>query len=75
MASWGRVSYIYRQLKFIRAEFIECWLSNHKSICNGLFQKKSKQGRLRTYLFEKTPGIFRFVTLPLEIPDKMNFDP
>ena len=25
---------------------------------------------LRTYFFEKTPGIFRFSTLPLEIPGK-----
>ena len=34
-----------------------------------LSQKKFKQGWLRTYFFEKTPGISRFVTLPLEIPD------
>ena len=29
----------------------------------GLFQKKPN-GRLRTYFFEKTPGIFHFFTLP-----------
>ena len=34
------------------------------------FQKKSKQGSLRTYVFENTPGIFRFVTLALKISDK-----
>ena len=34
------------------------------------FQKKSKHGSLRTYIFENTPGIFRFVTLALEISDK-----
>ena len=27
-------------------------------------------GGLRTYLFESPPGIFRFFTLPLQIPDK-----
>ena len=36
----------------------------------GLFQKKSKQRRLRIYLFENSPGIFHFFTLSLEIPDK-----
>ena len=34
------------------------------------FQKKSKHGSLRTYIFENTTGIFRFVTLALEISDK-----
>ena len=34
-----------------------------RGLQNGLFQK-------RTYVFEKTSGIFRFFTLPLEISDK-----
>ena len=33
------------------------------------------RGRLRIYFLEKAPGIFRFVTLPLEIPDKTSFHP
>ena len=39
---------------------------------NRLFQKTSKQGGLRTYvLVEKNPWNFnKFVTLPLEIPEK-----
>ena len=37
----------------------------------GLFQKKSKEGRLSTYFFENTHGIFRFPILPLETPDKI----
>ena len=38
-------------------------------------EKKSKHGVLRIYFFEKTLKIFRFVTLPLELPDKMKFHP
>ena len=43
----------------------------------GLFQKKSKQGELRIYLSEPPPppGIFRFVTLSLEILEKKSFHP
>ena len=37
--------------------------------------EKSKQGGLRVYYFEKTPGIFHFFTLPLEIPDKTKLNP
>ena len=40
---------------------------------SALFQRKTKQGQLRTYVFEKPPGIFIIVTLPLEIPDKTSF--
>ena len=38
----------------------------------GYSRKKTKQqeGGLRTHFFENHPGIFRFFTLPLEIPDK-----
>ena len=31
-------------------------------------------GGLRIYLFENTPGIFYFFTLPLEIPDKIKLN-
>ena len=31
--------------------------------------KRPKQGGLRTYFFENITGIFRFFTLPLEIPN------
>ena len=41
----------------------------------GLFQKKSKQGRLRIYFLENPPGIFHFLTLSLEIPDKTKLNP
>ena len=41
----------------------------------GLFQKRSKQGWLRRYFFEKNPGIFRFATAPLEIPQRTSFQP
>ena len=38
---------------------------------NGLLQRNIKQGRsLRAYFFENPPGVFRFFTLPLGIPDK-----
>ena len=39
----------------------------------GYSRKKPKHGRLRTYFFENTPGIFRFAALPMEISDKMKF--
>ena len=41
-------------------------------MANELLQKKSRQGGLRIYFFDKTPGVFMFVTLPLpfEIPEK-----
>ena len=48
---------------------------DHKKTCIGLFQKKSKQGGLRIYIFEKSPGIFIFFTLPLKIPDKTKLNP
>ena len=35
------------------------------AVKNVLFQKKIKQGKLKIYVFEKPPGIFTFVTLPL----------
>ena len=35
-----------------------------------LFQKNPNRGGLRIYFFEKVPGIFHVLTLPLEIPDK-----
>ena len=41
----------------------------------GIFQKKPKQGGLRTYFVEKKPYIFRFVTLHLEILDKTKLFP
>ena len=57
---------------------ISCFSSPTSSICVmsnvGLFQKKPKQEGLRIYIFwKKNPGIFRFVTLPLEIPEKIKF--
>ena len=35
------------------------------AVKNVLFQKKIKQSKLRIHVFEKPPGIFTFVTLPL----------
>ena len=35
--------------------------------------RKNPNGGLRSYFFEKTPGIFRFATLPLEIPERPSF--
>ena len=49
-------------------------LSSH--MVNGLFQKKTKQERgLKIYFSEPPPppGIFRFVTLPLEVTEKTSF--
>ena len=44
-------------------------------VYNGLFQKK-KQGRgVEDTLFWTSLGIFRFLTLPLEIPDKTKLHP
>ena len=40
---------------------------------NSVFQKKSKQKGLRIYFSGKNPGVFRFVTLSLEIPEKASF--
>ena len=44
---------------------------------NELFQKKFKQGGLRICFFDKIPGVFMFVTLPLpfEIPEKTKLHP
>ena len=42
---------------------------------NGLFQKKMKQGGLKVYFCENSPGIFHFFTLPLEILDKTKLNP
>ena len=48
---------------------------------NGLFQKKTKQGDRgfwgHRYFFKPPPlpGIFRFFTLPLEIPDRTRLTP
>ena len=39
----------------------------------GAIPEKSKQGRLMIYFYEKNPGIFRFVTLSLEIRKKTSF--
>ena len=36
--------------------------------------EKNKQGSWED-IFEKTPGIFRFLTLPMEIPDKTRLHP
>ena len=43
-------------------------------ICIGLFQKKSKQRSWGQFL-KKTPGIFRFITLIFEVPDKIKLHP
>ena len=40
----------------------------------GLFQK-NKQTGVEEMLFEKTPGNFRFLTLPLKISDKKKVHP
>ena len=42
---------------------------------NGLFQKEMKQGGLKIYFCENSPGIFHFFTLPLEILDKTKLNP
>ena len=42
-------------------------------ICVGPFQKKSKQEKGQKWW--KTPRIFTFVSLPLEIPDKVKLHP
>ena len=34
------------------------------------YSRKKNGGDLRMYIFEETPGVSRFVTLPLEIPEK-----
>ena len=39
------------------------------------YSRKKQTGGLRTYYFEKTPGIFRFFTLPLEIGAKIGLHP
>ena len=44
-------------------------------ICIEIFQKKFKQGSWGHNFLKETLGIFRFVTLPLEIPDKMKLHP
>ena len=40
-------------------------------LLNVLFQKNTNGSNLRTYFFEKSPGSFGFVTLPLEILEKV----
>ena len=45
---------------------------------NRLFQKKKKnrgKGRLRTYVFEKAPGIFRFLFYPWKFQTKQGITP
>ena len=34
------------------------------------YSRKKSGGDLRMYIFEETLGVSRFVTLPLEIPEK-----
>ena len=41
----------------------------------GLFQGKVKPVGLRAYFFKQKPKSFRFVTLPLDILDKIKFYP
>ena len=36
---------------------------------------EKKTGGLRTYIFENPPEIFRFFTLPMEIPNKTRLHP
>ena len=38
-------------------------------------EKQNKTGGLRAYVFENPPGIFRFFTLTMEIPDKTRLHP
>ena len=38
-------------------------------------KKKTWGGGLRTYFFERPPGIFHFFILPLEIPGKSKLHP
>ena len=40
-----------------------------------LFQTKIQMGEFRIYFFQKNLGIFRFVTLPLEIPECSSVHP
>ena len=39
---------------------------------NGPFQKKSEQGALRIYLFEKPPRIFHFLLYPWKFQTKQS---
>ena len=41
----------------------------------GTIPEKSQTGGLRTNFFEKSPGIFRILTLHLQIPDKTKLQP
>ena len=51
------------------------YLTQVQAVVNGLFQKNFKNGGLRTYFPENPPVNFRFVTLPLEIPEKNKLSP
>ena len=62
------------------SSFLDCQFTKDFSGKLGYSRKSPNRGgggrgRLKIYFFEKTPGIFRFVTLPLEIPDKTSFHP
>ena len=65
--------YIYMALHFSYYIYINDLLIMNV-ICNGLFQKKTEQGRGRGGGGEG-PGVFRFFTLHLEIPDKTRLHP
>ena len=54
-------------------ESLDCDNRFQNGICVVPFQKKSKQEKGQKW--QKTPRSFRFVTLPLEIPDKIKFHP
>ena len=43
--------------------------------CSRKKKTKEEEGELRTYFFEKKPGIFRFFTVSLEISDKTRLSP
>ena len=61
------------------SSFLDCQFTKYFSGNLGYSRKSPNRGegrgRLRIYFFEENPGIFRFVTLPLEIPDKTSFHP
>ena len=50
------------------------WLAKQGSMNKSGGEAGCETGELRMYFFEKTAGIFRFVTLRLEIPDKQPLD-
>ena len=61
-------------LRFLAIQLASCILLAKRSHMG--YSRKNPNRRVENIIFwKKTPGIFRFVTLPLEIPDKMKLHP